>query len=154
MLTSNLNAELGGGGIMISPGITTYAANAALIMKSLNNTATISYSRSAFPNLTGVGGTGTAILIGDVFSLSAIQQIDRQWQLSESASYAQTSGGSGLHSLTYNSFIVGGDIQYWVTSIWSTALSYNYLKFNNELGSVKTDIARQAITFTVRATWE
>ena len=154
MLTSNLNAELGGGGIMISPGITTYAANAALIMKSLNNTATISYSRSAFPNLTGIGGTGTAILIGDVFSLSATQQIDRQWQLSESASYAQTSGGSGLNALTYNSFVVGGDIQYWVTSIWSTALSYNYSKFNNEFGSVKTDIARQAITFTVRATWE
>ena len=153
-LTSNLNAELGGGGILISPGITTYAMNAALIMNSLNNSATISYARSAFPNLTGAGGAGGGVLIGDVFSLSAIQKIDRQWQLSEVASYAHTSGGSGLNPLTYDSFFAGGDIQYWMTSIWSTALSYSYLKFTNEVGSIKTDFDRQAITLSLRATWE
>src|SRR4029077_5941456 len=137
-LTSNLSAELGGGGILIKPGITTYAANAALIMNSLNNSATISYSHSAFPNLAGVGGTGGGILIGDVFSLSAIQRIDRQWQLTETANYAHTSGGSGPNALTYNSFVVGGEIQYWMTSIWSTALNYSYSKFTNEFGSIKS----------------
>lgn len=152
-LTSNLSAELGGGGILINPGITTYALNAALIMNSLNNSATISYARSAFPNLLGTGGTGGGILIGDVFSLSAIQKLDRQWQLSEVASYAHTSGGSGLNTLTYDSFVAVGDIQYWVTSIWSTALSYNYSKFTNEFGSVKSDFDRQVIMFSVRATW-
>ena len=157
-LTSNLSAELGGGGILISPGITTYAANAALIMNSLNNSATISYARSAFPNFTSVGGTGGGtdggILIGDVFSLFAIQRIDRQWQLAEVANYAHTSGGSGLNSLTYNSFVAGGDIQYWVTSIWSTALSYSYTKFTQEFESVKTDYDRHIIVLSVRATWE
>jgi len=156
-LTSNLSAELGGGGILISPGITTYAANAALVMNSLNNSATISYSRSAFPNIagvTGAGGTSGGILIGDVFSLSAIQRIDRQWQLAETANYAHTSGGSGLNSLTYNSFVAGGDILYWMTSIWSTALSYNYTNFSSETGSSKTSFDRQVITLSVRATWE
>jgi hypothetical protein len=154
ILTSNFSAELGGGGILISPGITTYAANAALIMNALNNSATISYSRSAFPNFVGANGSGGGILIGDVFSLSAIQKIDRQWQLAESASYAHTSGGSGLNPLTYDSFFAGGDIQYWMTSIWSTALSYSYTKFTNEFGSVKTEYDRQVVTLSVRAIWE
>jgi hypothetical protein len=148
-LTHNLRAELGGGGILISPGQTTYAANAALIMNTLNNSATISYSRSAFPSFYGAGG----ILIGDSFSLSAIQKIDQQWQLAESASYAHTSGGSGLNALTYDSFVAGGDIQYWVTSIWSTSLSYSYTKFTRESGSVKTDFDRHVITLSVSATW-
>lgn len=152
-LTSNLSAEVGGGGILISPGITTYAANAALIVKGLNNSATISYARSAFPNLVGVGGTTGGILIGDVFSLSAIQKLDRQWQLAETASYAHTSSGGGLSPVTYDSFAAGGDIQYWMTSIWSTALSYSYQKFNQDVGSVNTDFDRQVIMFSVRATW-
>jgi len=152
-LTSNLSAQLGGGGILISPGITTYAANAALVMNSLNNNATLSYSRTAFPNFTGAGGTGGGILIGDAFSLSAIQTIDRQWQLSETASYTHTSGASGLNQLAFDSFSAGGDIRYWVTSIWSTALSYNYQKFKQEVGSLKTDFDRQVIMFSVIATW-
>jgi hypothetical protein len=153
-LTPNLRAELGGGGILISPGRTTYAANAALIMDSLKNAATISYSHTAFPNFTGAGGVAGGILIGDVFSLSVIQKIDRQWQMAESASYVHTSGGSGLSPLTFDSFLAGGDIQYWVTSIWSTALSYSYAKFNQETGSTHRDFVRQVITISVRATWE
>jgi hypothetical protein len=152
-LTPNLSAELGGGGILISPGITTYAANASLIMNFLNNSATISYSHTAFPNFTGAGGTGGGILIGNSFSLSAIQRIDRQWQLAESASYAHTSGVGGLNALTYDSFVAGGEIQYWVTSIWSTALNYSYTKFTTESGSVKTGFDRQVITLSVIATW-
>jgi hypothetical protein len=147
-LTPNLSAELGGGGILISPGLTTYAANAALIMNFLNNSATISYSHSAFPNFIGGG-----ILIGDVFSLSAVQNIDRQWQLTETANYLHSSGGSGLNALTRDSYFASVDIQYWVTRIWSTALSYDYLKFNTQFGSVKTDFDRHVITLSVRATW-
>jgi len=151
-LTPNLSAELGGGGILISPGqITTYAANAALIMNFSNNNATISYAHSAFPIFFGGGG----VLIGDSFSLSAVQSIDRQWQLTESASVAHTStaGVSGPNAATFDSFVAGGDIQYWVTNIWSTALSYSYSKFN-QYGSSTIDFDRQAITLSVRATWE
>jgi len=149
ILTPNLSAELGGGGILISPGLTAYAANAALIMKSLNNSGTIGYSRSAFPSFFSGGG----VLVGDFYSLSAIQKIDQQWQLSEVASYAHTSSGGGFNVLTYDSFVVGGDIQYWVTSIWSTSLNYSYTKFTTDFGSVKTDFDRQVITLSVRATW-
>ncbi len=124
-LTPNLRAEVGGGGILINSGqSTTYAANAALIMNYSINKATISYAHTAFPNFYGGGG----VLIGDSFLMSAIQTIDRQWQLAETASYAHTTSGSGFNSLTYDSFTVGGDIQYWVTNIWSTALSYSYYK--------------------------
>jgi len=150
-LTPYLSAQLGGGGILISPGLTSYAANAALIMMFPNNSATMSYSHSAFPSFIGGGGGG--VLIGDVFSLSATQKIDRQWQLAETASYVHTFRGGGLNVLTYDSYFAGVDIQYWVTSIWSTSLSYDYTKFNQESGSVKTDFDRQVITLSVRATW-
>jgi len=150
ILTPNLRGELGGGGILIGSGDTSYAANAALIMNSLNNSATISYARSALPSFLGTGG----IMIGDVFSLSAVQRIDRQWQLSESASYAHTTGTSGINSVEYNSFFLGGTIEYWVTSIWSATLGYNYSKFNNSSGSAKTDFDRQVIALSIRATWE
>jgi len=147
-LTPNLSAALGGGGILIDPGqTTTYAANAALIMNFLNNIATISYAHSAFPSFYG----GAGVRIGDTFSLSAIQMIDRQWQLAESAGYAHSSNADGA-SNTFDSFSAGGDIQYWMTSIWSTSLGYSYLKFN-QYGSSTTDYDRQVITLSVRATW-
>ena len=149
MLTPNLRSELGGGGILISPSITTYTANAALIMNSLNNSATLSYAHTAFP---GFAGTGAPV-IGDIFSLSAVQKLDRQWQLAESASYAHTSRGGGPNALTYDSFSAGGDIQYWMTSILSSSLSYGYTKFTSESGSVKTDFDRHVITLSVVASW-
>jgi hypothetical protein len=147
-LTPNLSAELGGGGILISPGLTTYAANAALIMNFLNNNATISYSHSAFPNfLTG------QILTGDVVSLSAVHKIDRQWQLAESANYAHTSGGNGLSAVTFDTYSTSVGLDYWVTSIWSTALSYDYIQFRSEFGLGRRDFDRHAITLSIRATW-
>jgi hypothetical protein len=149
-LTPNLSAQLGGGGILISSAQATYAANAALIMNFSNNSATISYVRSAFPSYVAVVPT---VLVGDVFSLSAVQKIDRQWQLAETANYAHRSGGSGLNSLTFNSYRAGVDLYYWMTSIWSTALSYDYMKFDSEFGSVKRDLDRHAITLSVRAVW-
>ena len=148
-LTPNLSAELGGGGIVIRYEQTTYAANAALIMNSMNNSATITYARSAFPSIAGV----PIILVGDVFSLSAVQSIDRQWQLSESASYSHSAGGSGLNALTFDTYFASIGLDYWVTSIWSTALSYDYLNFSSELGLSNVNVDRQAITLSVRATW-
>jgi hypothetical protein len=148
-LTPNLSAEVGGGGILISPGLTTYAANAALIMNFLNNSATISYHRAAFPSFVGVG----APLITDVFLLSAVQKLDQQWQLAETASYSHRSGGSGLNAVTFDSYGASVDIYYWMTRIWSTALSFDYIKFNSEFGSVTSDFDRKAITLSVRAIW-
>ena len=148
-LTPNLSAELGGGGIVIRYEQTAFAANAALIMNFPNNSATISYAHSAFPSVAAV----PIILVGDVFSLSAIQKIDRQWQLFESASYSRSTGGSGLNSLAFDTYFASIRLDYWVTSIWSTALSYDYLKFNSEFGSSKSNVDRQVITLSVRATW-
>ena len=147
-LTPSLRAELGGGGILISPGLTTYAANAALIMNSANNSATISYVRSAFPGFAGAG-----VLIGDRVSLSATHMVARQWQLSESASYVHSSRAGGLNAQTFDSFNAGGDIQYWMTDVWSTALSYNYTKFTSKSGSFNTDFDRHAIMLSVIASW-
>ena len=146
-LTPNLAAELGGGGILINPGITTYAVNAALIMHSQNNSATISYSRSAYPSISNA----IEPLVTDLFSLSASQKLDQQWQLAEAANYAQGSGSNGFN---YNSYFASADVYYWVTRIWSTALSYDYMKYNSESGATGTEWARQAITFSVRASWE
>jgi hypothetical protein len=148
-LTSNLRAELGGGGILISSGRTTYAANAALIINFPNHSATISYVRSAVPSFVGAGEP----LIGDRFSLSAVQKINRQWQVAESASYIHTSRGGDFNSLTYDSLVAGGDIQYWLTSVWSTALSYSYTKFSGDSGSFNTNYDRHAITLSLTASW-
>jgi len=40
-----------------------------------------------------------------------------------------------------------------MTSIWSTALSFDYMKFNSEFGSVTNDVDRKVITLSVRAVW-
>jgi hypothetical protein len=147
-LTPNFSAEVGGGGIMISPGITTYAANAALIMNFMNNIATISYHHSAFPSYWGVDPT---ILVGDIFSLSAVQKIDQQWQLSETANYSHSFGAGGL---TRDAYFASVNIDYWVTRIWSTALGYDYYKFDaTSPGSGPTDYDRHIIMLSIRATW-
>jgi hypothetical protein len=150
-LTPNLSAMVGGGGILINPGqTTTYAANAAVIMNFSNNSATISYAHSAFPSFFNGGG----VRIGDTFSLSAIQRIDQQWQLAESVSYAHSvsSGVSGPNATSFDSYVAGGEIQYWMTSIWSTALNVSYSKFTTNTGT--SDWDRQVIMLSVRATWE
>ena len=148
-LTPNFSAELGGGGILIDPGLTTYAVNAALIMNFVNNIATVSYARSAIPSYLGTG----APLIGNVISLSAVQKIDQQWEVSETANYSHSSGGSGLNAVTRDSYFASVNIDYWVTRIWSTALSYDYMNFASEFGSSKTSFDRHVVTLSIRATW-
>jgi hypothetical protein len=120
-------------------------------MNFLNNSATISYSHSAFPAFAAKVPT---IVVGDIFSLSATHKFGREWQLSEVASYAHRSGGSGLNSVAYTSYRVGVDLYYWVNSIWSTALSYDYTNFSSDLGTSNLSFDRQVITLSVKATWE
>lgn len=149
LLTPNLKAEVGGGGILINMEQTTYAANAMLLMNYATNTATLSYAHTAFPTFYGGG-----VLIGDTFVLSANHLLDRQWQLSETASYAHSSSANGLTPLTYDSFQGGGELRYWMTSNWSTGLNYSYTKFMQESGSTDTNVIRQFVMLSVKATWE
>ena len=150
LLSPNLSAQVGGGGVLISTGLTTYLANAALMMNFTNNSATLSYVRSVVPSFIGAGEP----LISDRLSLSALQMVARQWQLAESVSYVHTSrAGGNNNAQTFDSFAAGGDIQYWMNSIWSTSLSYNYTKFIQDSGSVNTDFDRHAIMLSVVASW-
>jgi hypothetical protein len=145
-LTPNLIAELGGGGLIIDPGLTTFAANAALIMSSQNNSATISYARTAVPSFQLAG----VVLVSDIFSLSAIQNLDQRWQLVESANYAE-GFGSGIK---YHSYVASVDLNYWVTQIWSMALSYDYMKSDFDSPTTDRVWARNAVTLSVRASLE
>ena len=149
LLTQNISAQVSGGGIVISTGLTTYIANAALVMNFLNNSATMSYARTVVPSFVGAGEP----LIADRFSLSAAQKLSRQWQVTEMASYVHTARAGGLNALTYDSIAAGGDIQYWANSIWGTSLSYNYMKFISESGSINSDFDRHVIMFSVIASW-
>ncbi len=149
LLTQNLSAQVGGGVIVISTGLTTYAANASLVMNFMNSSATMSYARTAVPSFVGAGEP----LIADRFSLSAVQKLSRQWQVTESGSYVHTTRAGGLNALTYDSLIATGDIQYWLNSIWGTSLSYSYMKFTRESGSINTDFDRHVVMFSVIASW-
>jgi hypothetical protein len=149
LLTSSLSAQVGGGGTLISSGYTTYIANASLVMNFVNSSATMSYARSVVPSFVGAGEP----LIADRFSLSAVQKLSRQWQVTESGGYVHTTRAGGVSALTYDSIVAGGDIQYWANSIWGTSLSYNYMKFISEPGSVKTDFDRHVVMFSVIANW-
>ena len=144
--TQNLKTELGGGGVIINPGLTTFAANAALILSSQKNSATISYVRTAVPNIQG----SAVVIISDIFSLSAVQNLSQQWQLVETANFAK---GFGTN-ITYESLNASVDLNYWWTRIWSTALSYDYMHFDSETTGTGRVWARNAITFSLRATLE
>jgi hypothetical protein len=116
-------------------------------MRSQNNSATISYARSANPSIQAVAQP----VVSDIFSLSATQNLDQQWQLAEGMNYAQGSAGNSFNYKTYTASV---DIYYWVTRIWSTALSYDYMKYDFEFGGAGSAWARHAITFSVKTTWD
>jgi hypothetical protein len=149
ILTPYLTAEVGGGGILIDPGITTYAANASLTMNLPGHRATISYSRSTTPSFIGAG----VILRSDNILLTAVHNITQQWQLVESANYSHSTGGSGSSAVNYNTYAASVDLYYWVTHIWSTALSFDYMNFDQGFAGTKTTFDRYAITFGVKASW-
>jgi hypothetical protein len=149
LLTPSLSAQVGGGGVIVSTGLTTYLANAALMMNFPNSNATLSYARSIVPSFVGAGEPQ----IADRLSLSATQMVARQWRVAESVSYVHTSRAGGNNGLTFDALIAGGDIQYWMTSIWAASLSYNYTKFTRESGSINTDFDRHVIMLSIIASW-
>ena len=150
VVTPNITVEAGGGGIFIDPGLTTYAANAALVMNFANSRATISYARSAFPSFAGV----PTQLVGDVVSLSAVQQISPQWQLTGSANYSHSSGTSGTNAIKFDTYGGSVNLAYLISRIWSTALGYNYLRFDREAGAIRDKFDRHVVMFSLRASWE
>ena len=148
-LTSYLTAQIGGGAIVIDPGLTTYALNASVMLNTPNHNATISYARSAAPSYIGVG----VPIISDSFSLTAIQKIALQWQLAETAAYVHSSGGSSPATVRYDSYFASVDLYYWMTNIWSTALSFDYMNFDSEFASAKTSYDRYTVTISLKAAW-
>lgn len=151
VLTPSLTAEFSGGAIVIYPGpTTTWAASGSLTMNLPNNRATISYSRQAYPSVS----VSPVILIGDIVSMSAVQTITQQWQVAELVNYMRAAGGSGPSRLSYDSFSGSLDIYYWVSQVWSTAVSYEYMKYDTQLGSTKTNLDRQVFTISVRAMFD
>lgn len=150
VLTPSLTAEAGGGGIVIDPGRTTYAANAALIMNFASSRATISYARSVFPSFAGV----PTQLVGDVVSLAVVQQISPQWQLTGSANYSHSSGATGTNAIKFDSYGGSVNLAYLISRVWSTALGYNYLRFDREAGAIKDQFDRHVVMFSLRTSWE
>jgi hypothetical protein len=149
IFTPSITAQVGGGIIVIDPGITTYAMNASMVLNTPNNIATISYNRSAYPGFLGV----PVPLISDVLSLSAIQKLALDWELNETATFSHlASAGSGPVAITYNSYFAGIDLYYWITTMWSTALSFDYMNFDSETAGVKSNFDRYAVTFSIKAT--
>jgi hypothetical protein len=148
-LTPYMTTQIGGGLLIIDPGLTTYALNAALTLNTPNNVATLSYARSAFPSYAGVGVPVTS----DAFSLTAIQKFTAHWELNELASYTHASGGSGSTAISYNTYVAAVDLYYWVTRIWSIALSLDYMNFHTEFAGATNNFDRYAATISVKATW-
>jgi hypothetical protein len=116
-------------------------------MSAQNNSATISYARTAVPSFQLAG----VVLVSDIFSLSAIQNLDQRWQLVETANYAEGFGSSGIK---YHSYVASVDLNYWVTQIWSMALSYDYMKSDFDTPTTDRVWARNAVTLSVRASLE
>ncbi|MGQ0665555.1 MAG: hypothetical protein ACT4O4_00830 [Nitrospiraceae bacterium] len=146
----NVSASVGGGGIFLDPGGTTYAANAALVLNFTNTRATLSYERLPFPSFAGVPTN----VIADVILLSAVQQIGLHWQLTGVANYSHGSGESGIDSIRYDSYSGAVDLVYLITRVWSMALGYSYMKFDQEFAATKIQFDRHAATLSLRASWE
>jgi hypothetical protein len=147
-ITPYLRTSVGGGLIVIDPGLTTYAVNASMVFNTPNNSATIGYVRSAVPSFIGVG----VPVISDSVTLSAIQKLALNWELNESGGYSHSSGGSGPTAIEFNSFSAGIDLYYWITKMWSAALSFDYTNFDSTFGSSTQTLDRYAVTFGVKAT--
>lgn len=149
-LTQYLTVEVGGGGIVIDSGRTTYAANAAVITKFANTRATIGYARSAFPSYVGVATQ----IVGDVVSVSAVHQIGPQWQLTGGANYSRSSGTGGNNAIKFDSYGGSVNLAYLISRIWTIGLGYTYHRFDQEFGTTQNQFDRHVAMFSVRATWE
>lgn len=156
-LTPYLTSDLRAGTVIVdsdtSPRpLISWAMDAAITFTSPNYPATLSYSRSAFPS---VFGEATPV-IGNTVSLSASQRLSGDWQLAESANFSQSSGATSVNSDTvkFTTYRAAIDLYYWITRIWSVALSYDYLKFDSKFGGGSSAIDRHAVMLGVKATWE
>lgn len=158
-VTSYLTSDIRGGVIIVNSnvgsGLISWAVDAALTITDPNYPVTVSFSRTAFPS---VFGQATPV-IGNTVSLSASQNLGRDWQLAESANFSQSTGAttandSGVDRLRFTTYRGAIDLYYWVTRIWSVALSYDYLKFDSEFGRNSSQFDRHAVTLGVKATWE
>jgi len=148
ILTPYLSTQVGGGLIVIDPGITTYALNASLTLNTPSNVATISYARSAQPGFIGVG----VPVISDIVSLTAIQKLALQWELDETAGYSHASGGEGPTAIRFDSYFAAVDLYYWITKVWSTALSVDYMRFDQEFSGTKGNFDRYTVGLSLKAT--
>jgi hypothetical protein len=148
-LTPYLTAQIGGGIIVIDPGITTYAVNGSMTLNTPNNIATLSYGRSAYPNFYGVA----VPLVSDVVSVTAIQKLALQWELDETANFSYASGASGPTDVSFTTYSAAIDLYYYLTRRWATALSFDYMNFTSESGPAKTNFNRYAFTLSIKATW-
>jgi hypothetical protein len=148
-ITPYLAGSVGGGLIVIDPGVTTYAVNATIRLNTDNNSATLNYARSAFPSFVGIG----VPLISDVVTLSAIQRLALNWELNETAGFSHSSGGSGATTTKYETYFGGVDLYYWITRIWSVALSFDYMNYHTEFGTSKSFFDRYASTLSLKATF-
>ena len=69
------------------------------------------------------------------------------------ANYSHLSG-TGSGGLSTHTYFASVDVYYWVTRVWSTVLSYDYMNYKTEFEGTTTAWDRHAVTFSVRATWD
>lgn len=151
ILSPELTISLNGGATQFNPGTTTWAGNGFLTINFRATKATITFSRSGFPNYSNAPNVTPAIFINNNGSLSATHYLSAQWQLNGSASYAYGSGGTPKSSFQYYSASVG--ISYLISRIWSAALGYTYMKFKQDSGSLTSDFDRNAVILSLNASW-
>ena len=60
---------------------------------------------------------------------------------------------SGAGGIDRNTYFTSVGLDYWMTSIWSTGLSYEYMNYNAQLGSTTNNYDRHVIMFSVKASW-
>jgi hypothetical protein len=150
--TPSLKTELAGGVIEVDPGITSWTGNAALIWTIPNHRATLSYARGVFP---GFVGTATP-LIGNTVSLSATHDLAPDWQLSETASYINSTGAtsstqSGPLKTEFTTYLANVSLYYWLTRVWSTGLAFSYMNYDSQVGATSYQFPRYVITFAIQA---
>jgi len=147
--------ELGGGGIIITPGLTSWAMNAELLFTDPKYPVTLSYSRSAAPSIMQ---SASPVIVNTIL-LSASQWLGKDWQLAEAGSFSQSTGAtsdtqSGVNKLQFTTYRSSIDLYYWVTNVWSVSFGYDYLRFHTEFSGVSSQFNRHTVMLGVRATWE
>ena len=153
--TPYFKSELGGGGIVITPGLTSWAMNAELLFTDPKYPVTLSYSRYASPSVL----ESASPIIANTVLLSASQRLGQDWQLAELGSFSLSTGAtpdtqSGVNKLEFTTYRAAIDLYYWVTSMWSIAVGYDYMRFDRESGRVSSQFDRHSVMLSLKAIWE